>query len=143
MRGFAASIRTSSGRSRRSSGSPPVRRTSVDAERSEHFHQPRNFLECQQFLPRQPDVILLRHAVVAAQVAAVGDRDAQAAQRPAKLVGESAARRHSRVGSGHREALHYVRLSMPERQPCGVAVDSSDLSDAGRFLADTARKPCL
>ena len=65
-----------------------------DAQRGKHLHQPRNFLESQQFLPRQPDVLLLRHAVVAAQVAPVGHRDAQAAQRPAKPVGERAARRH-------------------------------------------------
>jgi hypothetical protein len=50
-----------------------------DAQRRKHLNQPRDFLECQQFLPRQPDVILLRHAVIAAQVAPVGDRNAQAA----------------------------------------------------------------
>ena len=43
-----------------------------DAQRGKHLNQPRDFLERQQFLPRQPDVLLLRHAVVAAQVAPVG-----------------------------------------------------------------------
>src|SRR2546422_6648681 len=35
---------------------------------------------------RQPDVLFLGHAVAAAQIAAVGDADPQAAQRPAENV---------------------------------------------------------
>src|SRR5712671_8135108 len=57
-----------------------------NAERSEHLDQPRNFFKCQEFLARQPDVFLLRHAVVAAQVAAVSYRDAQAAQGTPELI---------------------------------------------------------
>ena len=46
----------------------------------------RDLLEGEQALARQPDVVRLRHAVLAAQVAAIGDRDAQAAQRPAEAI---------------------------------------------------------
>ena len=58
----------------------------VDAEPDEHVDQPLDFLELQDVLARQPHVILLGHAVAAAQVAAVGDREAQVAQRPMELV---------------------------------------------------------
>ena len=43
-----------------------------------------DLLEVQEVLARQPDVVVLRHAVLAAQVAAVGDREPQVAQRPAE-----------------------------------------------------------
>ena len=43
----------------------------------------------QQALARQPHVVLLRHAVLAAQVAAIGHRDAQAAQRPFEPIESS------------------------------------------------------
>ena len=79
-----------------------------DAQRGKHLHEPRDFLKGQQFLPWQPDVLLLRHAVVAAQVAPVGHRDAQAAQRPAKLVGERAARGH--VCRGLKVGKHHYML---------------------------------
>ena len=45
-----------------------------------------DFLVRQQVLPRQPDVFLLRHAVLAAEVAAVGDGDAKAPQRPSERI---------------------------------------------------------
>ena len=72
-----------SARSRRSSGSPPVSRMLVDAERHEDVDERADLLEVEHVLARQPDVLLLRHAVLAAQVAAVGDRQAQVAQRRA------------------------------------------------------------
>ena len=58
----------------------------VDAEVGEDSDEARQFFKGEQFLARQPDVILFRHAVDAAQIAAVGDRDAQAAAsgRPSK-----------------------------------------------------------
>jgi hypothetical protein len=56
------------------------------AQAREHVHHGRKFLEGQQFRTRQPGVFLLRHAVEAAQVAAVGDRDAQALKGPAESV---------------------------------------------------------
>ena len=101
-----ASIATSFSKSRRSRGSPPVRRTFFDAERDEDARETRDLLEAEQLVARQEDVVaaedLLRHAVGAAEVAAVRDRDAQVVQRPPELVqhlhAKSLARR---LGLGH------------------------------------------
>ncbi len=43
-----------------------------------------DLLEVEDVLAGQPEVLLLRHAVVAAQVAAVGDREPEAPQRSAR-----------------------------------------------------------
>ena len=53
----------------------------VHAERDEDVDERADLLEVQDVLARQPGVVLLRHAVRAAQVAAVGDRQPQVAQR--------------------------------------------------------------
>jgi hypothetical protein len=58
----------------------------VDAQGDEHVDQEADFLEVQQVLARQPDVFVFRHAVGAAQVAAVGDRQAQVFQRTTEAV---------------------------------------------------------
>ena len=67
----------------------------LDAVGDERARQPRDLLEAQQFGVRQEAVVpvedLLRHAVGAAEVAAIRDRDAQVAQRP-----RPADRRHGR-----------------------------------------------
>ena len=47
-----------------------------------------HLLERQQVLARQPDVLLFGHAVLAAQVAAVGDGEAQVGHGPVEHVGE-------------------------------------------------------
>ncbi len=47
----------------------------VHAERREDVDQPLDLFEVEDVFARQPDVVRLRHAVAAAQVAAVGDRD--------------------------------------------------------------------
>ena len=64
------------------------------AVRDEQRGDARDLLEGQQRRMRQEGVVLvehfLRHAVAAAEVAAVGDRDAQVAQRPAERVDEQA-----------------------------------------------------
>ena len=78
--------RRARGRSRRSSGSPPVSAHAIDAERGERVGDDGDLLEVEDALARQPGVVGLRHAVLAAQVAAVGHRDAQAAQRPVEAV---------------------------------------------------------
>jgi hypothetical protein len=58
----------------------------VDAERDEHVHQPLDLLEMQDVLARQPGVLRLGHAVAAAEVAPVGDRETQVAQRAGVAV---------------------------------------------------------
>ena len=65
----------------------------LDAERHEDAGEPRDLLEGQHLVARQERVVaaedLLRHAVGAAEVAAVRDRDPQVAQRPTERVGDS------------------------------------------------------
>ena len=85
-RGFAAIMATSRCRSRRKSGSPPVRRTCRTPTNVKTSTSSGEFLEGQQFRARQPGVFLLGHAVEAAQIAAVGDREAQALEGPAEQV---------------------------------------------------------
>ena len=46
----------------------------VDAEGEKLIDEPIDLLELQDVLARQPQVVLLRHAVLAAEVAAIGDR---------------------------------------------------------------------
>jgi hypothetical protein len=60
----------------------------VDAKIEEHIHQPLDFLELEDVLARQPHVLRLRHAVAAPEVAAVGDRQPQVAERALELVEE-------------------------------------------------------
>ena len=54
----------------------------VDAERQELIDQPLDFLEVQEVLARQPEVVFLGHAVLAAQVAPVGHRQPEVPERP-------------------------------------------------------------
>ena len=90
---------------RRSSGSPPVRRIFSTPWRDEDAREARDLLEGEQLGARQELVVgaehLLRHAVDAAEVAAVGDRDAQVAQAPAPRVGQ-----HARNGRSARRGAH-------------------------------------
>ena len=62
----------------------------LDSELSENARKARNLFECQQFFTLEELVILaehfLRHAIDAAEVAAIGDRDAQVTQRTAQPV---------------------------------------------------------
>ena len=84
----SCSIRIS--RSRRRSGSPPVIRIFSTPCADERPRQPLDLLEREQLLPVHEPVAaaedLLRHAVDAAEVAAVGDRDAKVPERPAEGV---------------------------------------------------------
>ena len=52
----------------------------VDPEADEDVDERADFLEAQQVLARQPDVVFLRHAVGTPQVAAVSDRQPEIAQ---------------------------------------------------------------
>jgi hypothetical protein len=66
------------------------------AEAHEDAREPRDLLEAEDRAVRKEFVAgvehLARHAVDAAEIAAVGDRDAQVAHRPGARVGERAAR---------------------------------------------------
>src|SRR5262249_17138331 len=61
----------------------------VDAEVEEHVDERAHLLEVEDLLTGQPGVFLLRHAVPAAQVAAVGDRQPQISERSAEDVGDA------------------------------------------------------
>ena len=58
----------------------------VHAEREEDVDERARLLEMQDVLARQPDVVVLRHAVFATEVAPIGDREPQVAQRPAEGI---------------------------------------------------------
>ena len=86
----------------RSSGSPPVNRTSLDAELLDaDADQPDDLLVGEHLDLRQPVQALGRHAVGAAQVAAVGQRDPQVGGDAAVPVDQPAAAR-GRVASARR-----------------------------------------
>ena len=63
----------------------------VHAQIEEHVHEPLDLLEVQDVLARQPHVVLLRHAVAAPEVAPVGDRQPEVAERALELVEEHCA----------------------------------------------------
>ena len=85
----AARRSTSRGRRWRTVGSPPVSR--IESTPVALDHQPGqalDLLERQHLAARQPDHALLGHAVGAAEVAAVGDRDPQVLDDPPEAIGE-------------------------------------------------------
>src|SRR2546427_12661076 len=53
----------------------------VHSEGHEDVDERADLLEVEDLLARKPDVLLLGHAVLAAQIASVGDRDAEVPQR--------------------------------------------------------------
>ena len=70
---------------RRTSGSPPVRRSLLDALADEGAAQPVELLE-RQDLGLGQEGHVLRHAIDAAEVAAVRHRDAQIGDMPAEGI---------------------------------------------------------
>src|SRR5438552_17500806 len=62
----------------------------LDAQRRENLHQAGDLLERKDRLFGQPDVILLGHAVPTPQVAPIGDRDAQTAERSSEAINDHA-----------------------------------------------------
>ena len=97
----AASSATRCSRSLRSSGSPPVSRTRGDAETLDADPgQPDHLGVVEHLLVRHPVEALGGHAVGAAQVAPVGERDPQVGGHPAVPVAE-----RSRAGSGRGSRL--------------------------------------
>ena len=88
MPGMAASFAISTGRSRRTSGSPPVTRSLVMPSRDGDAREPLDLLECQHLAARDELHALFGHAVEAADVAAVRDADAQVVVDAAEGVDE-------------------------------------------------------
>ena len=77
---------------RRTSGSPPVSRTEVTPSAAGHRRHPDDLVEGEQCSAGQEGHAVLGHAVDAAEVAPVGDRDAQVVVDPAVGVDQRAAR---------------------------------------------------
>ena len=69
----------------------------VDPEVAEDVDQAGDLLEVQDLLAGQPDVLFFRHAVLATQVAPVGDRDPEIPERPPVEVAEG---RHQAAPAG-------------------------------------------
>src|SRR5262245_55669509 len=83
----------------------------VNAEHAEAVDQRADLLELEDVAARQPDVVFLRHAILAAQVASVGHRNAQVAQRPPEGVAHGGHAAQSMPGS--RWARKTRRSDMP------------------------------
>ena len=142
--GIAASSPTSTSRSRRSSGSPPVSRIFCTPSADEHAGDPLDLLEREQLASRHEAVVaaedLLRHAVRAAEVAAVGDRDAQIAERPAEGVEHvHLGERSPRVTLVGVSALDGILTRFDWRERHEQARPSS--SRARRWRRSSARRP--
>ena len=84
----ALSSSTSFHSSRRASGSPPVRRMSCTPMLASSADEPRDLLVAEDVVAVQPRQALGGHAVLAAEVAAVGDRDADVADVATVAVDE-------------------------------------------------------
>ena len=108
-RRIAASIAMRSGRSRRTSGSPPVIRSFSTPLATNDPGDPLDLLEGQDLVARQERVVapedLLGHAVRAPEIAPVGDRDAQVAHGPPEPIGRVSQARDSRCAVP-RPAVH-------------------------------------
>ena len=105
----------------RRSGSPPVNSHLTDTEL---FHpdgdEPHDFVVAENLVLRQPVQTFGRHAIGAAKIAPVGQRDPQIGGHSAVRIGEDA--RRERQG-GHQFSLGAVRTrcsSRVERAPCGM-----------------------
>ena len=84
---IATSFSTNFGRSRRHQWFAPSQPHLIDPQRHRHAGDPLDFLERQQIRSRQEPYVL-RHAVDAADIAAVGDADPQVVVRPSPRVDE-------------------------------------------------------
>ena len=87
----------------------------VDAERRKDVHEGADFLERQQVLARQPDVVRLRHAVMTPEVAAVRDRDAEAAQRAREAIEQRHGSPKYNLSASAQGASALTRLGRPRR----------------------------
>ena len=74
---------------RRTSGSPPVRRSLVTPLAMKALHKPVEFLQAEQVGLGQERHVL-RHAIDAAEIAAIGHRDAQIGDRALKRIDQRA-----------------------------------------------------
>jgi hypothetical protein len=103
------------GRSRRTSGSPPVMRTRGAAPARHLRTISRDLLVAEELVAPQPGQPLLRHAVDAAQVALVGDGDAQVLDAAAEAVAHRTRRGRGSVGRGSAGRFGRMSAARPPR----------------------------
>ena len=98
----------------------------LDAQAGEDAGQPRDFLERQQVGVAHEGIAGVehraRHAIGAAEIAAIGDRDAQVAQRPRAPVERGLARGRRRdgrrtVGAAISQEDHFAHGNIIARRP--------------------------
>ena len=126
--GTARSMRINSWICGRIVGSPPVMRNTPQSERRELSDDFGDFLVRQNLRLRQPLHPVLRHAVHAAEVAAVRDRDAEILDAAAELVAQSRAAEFGVMASAWISAV----------SGCGVPSHAS--SSASRPTLDCRRR---
>ena len=126
--GLRAIMRISSGRSRRKQRLAAGETHAIDARAREHVDERAHLLELQDVVPRQPHVLGFGHAVAAAQIAAVGDRQPQIFQRPAEQIANHRFRPRSRRSGIGKAVRCSVNTSL---QRPGICVPHEGQAPAG------------
>ncbi len=111
----------------------------VDAQREEHVDQPCDLFEVQDVLAREPHVVRFRHAVQAPEIAAVGHRQPEVAQRTPERVVQHGSEIIGRLRPQHLQA----RAAAGKKRPgCDLAVETRGSSGRGRRRgsADSGRR---
>ena len=103
----------------------------VDAKEQELIDEPLDLFELKDVFARQPEVVLLRHAVLAAQVAPVGDRQPQVRQRPVMRVKNGHGCPSYRSGRGQ------ARICAAKRRRTPTEVHAPRL-----YCSSGSRTPC-
>ncbi len=99
----------------------------VDAEIGEGLHQPADLLDVENVLPRQPDVILAGHAIIAAQVTHIDERQPQAPQRPTQAVARGSTRGGRCVASVDRGGDRFNGFAQqPSQRPGPISTECVD-----------------
>ena len=123
---------------RLAAGQPHV----VDPHRGQHADETANLLEAQDLLALQPGEPLGRHAVLAAEIAAIGDRHPQVADHSAVTVGEGVDRHHVQRLPWRSVRLSVLLIALGLALTvggCGSAPSSPVRAKIDQFAADARR----
>ena len=115
------------------------------AEVDEDMGDAHDFFEGQQLLAREIGVVVakdfLRHAIHAAEIAAVGDRDAQVAHAPVATIGEIAFRRGGEVVAGRQRGARLAQDGNDGNDAVGHGTPNYKLRRASVQLRAGPRRP--